>query len=170
MALATMWLGSLLANVDRPRARSVLDKAIELNDAVDRPWFAMVCAVVRARIGTEPMDAQFADRIQRAIAVPQEAGDAYMVLSFLDLYSQVLALGDRAEVAAVLHAAVVALAPHVSNPVSVAHRRETEERLAARLGEERLAELNAQGAALDYDGAVALAFAELDRVIANNKG
>ena len=64
-----------------------------------------------------------------------------------------------------LHAAVVALAPHVSNPVSVAHRRETEERLAAQLGDERLAELNAQGAALDYDAAVALAFAELDRVI-----
>jgi hypothetical protein len=126
---------------------------------------AATCAVVRARIGTEPMDAEFATRSRRAVAIFQEAGDAYMVLSFIDLYSQALASSDRAEVAAVLHAAVVALAPHLSNPVSVAHRRETEERLAAQLGQERLAELNAQGAALDYDEAVALAFAELDRVI-----
>ena len=123
---------------------------------------------IRDSIGTEPVDAQVAARIRRAVEIPQEGGDGYMVLSALDLYSQALAVGDRAEVAAVLHAAVVARAPHVSNPVSVAHRRETEERLAADLGEERLAELNAQGAALDYDEAVALAFAELDRVIANN--
>ena len=56
----------------------------------------------------------------------------------------------------------------MSNPISVAHRHETNERLLAQLGEERFAELTAHGATLGYDEAVALAFAELDRVIAND--
>jgi hypothetical protein len=41
-------------------------------------------------------------------------------------------------------------------------------RLLAQLGEERLAELAAEGITLDYDAAVALALAELDRIITND--
>jgi hypothetical protein len=55
----------------------------------------------------------------------------------------------------------------MSNPNSVAHRRETNERLLTQLDTERFAELTAHGATLTYEEAVALAFAELDRVITN---
>ena len=87
---------------------------------------------------------------------------------YLDIYAQALATTDRAESAAILSAAVGELAPHMSNPISIAHRRDTNERLLAQLGEERFAELTAHGATLGYEEAVALAFAELDRVIAND--
>jgi len=96
-------------------------------------------------------------------------GDSVSVFTFLNLYSQGLANTDRAESAAVLHASTE-LARHMANPISIAHRRDTHERLSARLGETRLAELTARGAALSYDEAVALAVAELDRVIAQDEG
>ena len=67
-----------------------------------------------------------------------------------------------------LAAAVGELAPHMSNPISIAHRQDTNERLLTQLGEERFAELTAHGATLGYDDVVALALAELDRVIAND--
>ena len=56
----------------------------------------------------------------------------------------------------------------MSNPISVAHRRETNERLLAQLDTERFAELTAHGATLGYEETVALALAELDRVITND--
>jgi hypothetical protein len=63
---------------------------------------------------------------------------------------------------------VAELAPHMSNPISVAHRREANERLLTHLDTERFAELTAHGATLGYDETVALALAELDRVIAED--
>jgi hypothetical protein len=54
----------------------------------------------------------------------------------------------------------------MSNPISVAHRHETNERLLTQLSEERFAELTADGATFGYEETVALARAELDRVIA----
>ncbi len=56
----------------------------------------------------------------------------------------------------------------MSNPNSVARRRANAERLLAHLGEERFAEVTAHGATLGYEEVVALAFAELDRVIADD--
>ena len=116
------------------------------------------------------MSPRWATEFRRAIALFHEEGDTAYALMDLDIYAQALANTDRAQSAAILSAAVGALSPHMSNPISIAHRRDTEERLLARLGEERLAELTAQGAALSYDEAVALAFAELDRVIAQDEG
>ena len=56
----------------------------------------------------------------------------------------------------------------MSNPISVAHRHETNERLLAQLDTERFAELTGHGATLGYEETVALARAELDRVITND--
>jgi hypothetical protein len=67
-----------------------------------------------------------------------------------------------------LTASVGELAHHISNPISVAHRRETNDRLLTHLGEQRFAELTSHGATLEYDEAVALAHAELARAIAND--
>jgi len=57
----------------------------------------------------------------------------------------------------------------MSSPISVAQLRETNERLLTQLDRERFAELTAHGATLGYDEAVALALAELGRVIANEE-
>jgi hypothetical protein len=108
---------------------------------------------------------QWATQLRTSLAVPFEAGDARMSMYHLDLLAQALAATDRAEPAALLAAAVAELAPHVANPISIAHRRTTNERLLSRLGAERLAELTTQGAALTYDQTVGLALAELDRAI-----
>jgi hypothetical protein len=109
-----------------------------------------------------------APRFRGVLDLAYENGDTRMVIAYLDTYTQALADTDRAEPAAMLRAAVAELAPHMSNPISVAHRRDTNERLLAHLGEERLAKLTADGATLGYEEAVALARAELDRVIAND--
>ena len=104
----------------------------------------------------------------KLLDLPYEAGDTSTVLMYLDIYAQALAATDRAETAALLATSAAELASHMSNPISVAHRHITNERLLAQLSEERLAELTAQGATLGREDAVALAFAELDRVIAND--
>ena len=91
-----------------------------------------------------------------------------MVLMHLEIYAQALAATDHAETAATLLASVAARSPHLANPISIAHRTETNARLRSELGDERLAELTAHGAALNYDQTTALAFAELDRVITND--
>ena len=90
------------------------------------------------------------------------------MFAFLDNYTQGLANTDRVESAAILHASLGELAPHLSNPISVAHRRETKETLRTQLGDERLTELETYGSTLGYDETVALALAELDRATANN--
>jgi hypothetical protein len=103
---------------------------------------------------------------RRGLDLADEGGDTGTLLLNLDVYVQALATTDRVESAAVLAAALVALSPHVANPISIDHRQQTNEQLVAQLGEERVAELTAQGATLGYEATVALARAELDRVIA----
>jgi hypothetical protein len=120
-----------------------------------------------ARMGTDAASPQWATRFRSGLDVIYEAGDTNFVLTYLDLYTQALLTTDRAEAAAMLNASVAELAPHMSNPISIAHQRDTEERLLAQLGTERLAELTIRGATLGYEETVALARAELDRVIAN---
>ena len=121
-----------------------------------------------ARMGADAASPTVGTQFRSGLDLAYEAGDTRLVLLYLDIYSQALANTDRAETAAMLSASVAELAPHMSNPISVAHRRDTNERLLTRLGEERFAELTAHGATLGYEEAVALAFAELDRVIAND--
>jgi hypothetical protein len=119
-------------------------------------------------MGVDAAGPKWATRFRSVLDVAYQAADTHMVLAYLDTYTQALANTDRAEPAAILTAAMAELAPHMSNPISVAHRRDTEERLLAQLGAERLAELTAHGATLGYEEAVALARAELDRAIAND--
>jgi predicted ATPase/class 3 adenylate cyclase len=169
LSLSAMYLGAALEIADPPRARSSFEMAIEHGTAVGAGTHVATPLAWLARMGTDASSPQWAARFRGNLDPVYEAGDTAYMVNALDLYSQALANTDRVESAAVIHAAVLQLSPHMSNPISVAHRRDTEQRLAAQLGEERFAELGARGAALGYEGTVALAFDELDRIIADNE-
>jgi predicted ATPase/class 3 adenylate cyclase len=168
MAITHFHLGGALEATDPARARSSLETAIEYGNAVGFEWIVGTSLAWLARSGTDTMSPQQEQQFRRGLDLAYEAGDTRVVLMFLDMYAQALATTDRAESAAVLTASVAELSPHMSNPISVAHRRDTNERLLTRLDAERLAELTARGEKLGYDEAVALALVELDRVTANN--
>ena len=168
LAAAETYLGGALETVDPPRARSVLATALEHASAVDHTQFVATSLSWLGRMGGAATNPEWATRLRRHLDFAYEAGDTSYVLTSLDMYSQALATTDRAETAAMLAASVGELSPHMSNPISVAHRRVTNDRLLAQLGQERFAELTAQGATLDLDDVVALALAELDRVIAKD--
>jgi predicted ATPase/class 3 adenylate cyclase len=163
---AAFYLGSALTPTDPDRARAVLDIALGFATTMElaNTGGAALAAFVRA--GGDAMSAQWALQFQRGIDVASESGDTQLVLLFLDTYSQALAMTDHAEVATMVVAAVADLSPHMSNPISVAHRHATSERLRERLGEERFAELTTEGSNLGYEEVVRLALAELNRVIA----
>jgi predicted ATPase/class 3 adenylate cyclase len=169
ITLSGSFLGAALEATDPPRARSVLETAIEHGTTVEVGSHLAMALAYLARISPDTMDAQWATQFRSILDIPYEAGDTRYVLMYLDMYTQALAKTDRAESATKLNAAVAALGPHLSNPISVAHRRDTNGRLLAQLGEEHFAELTAQAANLGYEATVALAFAELDRAIATGE-
>jgi predicted ATPase len=167
---AGSFLGSALATTDPSRARSLLETVIPYANAVGIGHLALMDLVGLARMGADSATPQWATQVRDGLDLAYETGATSVVLWLLDLYAQALAATDRAEAAAMLAAAVAQLSPHTSNPISIAHRRATNEQLITRLGEERFTELTAHGATLDYEQAVALARAELDRIIANTDG
>jgi hypothetical protein len=154
---------------DPPRARSFLETAREYAISVEITTIVTAIITYLGRLGADPTNAEWAAELRRGLALSYEAGDTRVVLMHVDLYAQALAATDRAEVAAQLTASVAELSLHMSNPVSVSHRRVTNERLLSRLGNERLGELTSRGATLGYEEMVALASTELDRVIAHGK-
>jgi predicted ATPase/class 3 adenylate cyclase len=168
MAQAGCWLGGALAATDPARARSILETAIEHGNAVGAGLTVNAAHGWLARLGGDAANPHWASETRSGLELAYEAGDTRSVLSYLDVYAQALATTDRAETAALLYASVAELASHTSNPISVAHRRMTNEQLLTQLDMERFAELAASGATLGYDAAVALALTELDRVIAND--
>ena len=168
MALAGTYLGAALATTDPARARTTLETAIEHATTVGSGSHVSAALTFLGRMGTDATGPKWATRFRSVLDIAYENGDTHYVVLYLDMYTQALANTDRAEPAAMLRAAVAELAPHMSNPISVAHRTEINERLLTQLSEERFAELTAHGATLGYDEAVALAFAELDRVIAKD--
>jgi predicted ATPase/class 3 adenylate cyclase len=168
IAAAGGYLGSALEATDPSRARATLETALEHANAVDQRQVAAACIAFLARMGAVAATPQWATQFRNGLDQAYEAGDTPWVLAFLDVYAQSLATTDRAEAAAVLAASVAEFAPHMSNPISVAHRRITNERLLTQLGTERFAELTTNGTTLDYDQAVNLARAELDRVVASD--
>jgi predicted ATPase len=168
IAVSGNFLGGALETIDPPRARSILETAIEHATTVGLGSHLATALAYLARMGADAAGPKWATRFRSVLDVAYQAADTHMVLAYLDTYTQALANTDRAAPAAMLCAAVAELSPHMSNPISVAHRRDTEERLLAQLGTERLAELTAHGAILGYEEAVALARAELDRAIAND--
>jgi hypothetical protein len=168
MAAAGTYVGGALETTDPPRAQAILQTALEHANSVDYTQFGGTCVAWLGRMGTAAANPQWVTKYRSGLEFSYESGDATFVLASLDLYAQALANADRVEAAAELSASVAELAPHMSNPISIAHRRITNQRLLAKLGEERLAELSARGASLAYDEVVALAFAEIDRVIAKD--
>ena len=166
--MSATWLGALLETADPPRARTILETAIEHATTINYGVYVAMPLVYLARMGTDARSPQWATQFRTSLDLAYDKGDTVNCLLLLDLYTQALATTDRAETAAVLAATVGELSPHTSNPISVAHRRDTNARLLTQLGEERLAELTAHGEALRYEDAVALARAELDRAIAND--
>jgi tetratricopeptide (TPR) repeat protein len=165
LSVSNAWAGGALRNVDPSRAEVALEAALEYGNAGEAlsitgtvlAWLAML----------KPMTSQQAEQYRQTIELMHEVGDTHLLLMYVDVYAQALATTDRAETAALLRAAINQLAPHMTNPISVTHRGEIDARLLAELGEERFAELTAQGATLDYDQTLALTFAELDRIIAS---
>ena len=170
IALSATYLGAALETTDPTRARSILETAIEHGTTVGPGTHLAMPLAWLARMGTDAVNPQWAAQFRSVFDLAYEAGDVVYVLAFIDLYAQALATTERAESAAVLSASTGALSPHMANPISVAHRRDTDERLLARLGEERFAELTAHGATFGYDETVALALAELDHAIAADDG
>jgi hypothetical protein len=168
IATAHLFLGASLIRTEPIRARAVLETAVEQAMVVGLVTISGPALSYLGRLGADLADPQWAGRFRDGLSLTYEAGDEAMVLMHIDLYTHALALTDRAEVAAVLAAAVAGHGLHLTNPISVAHRRMTRERLVSQLGEERLRELSERGAALNYDEAVALTFAELDRAIASD--
>jgi hypothetical protein len=162
-------LNGTLSGTDPVRARSVLQTAVDTGNTVGHEYWIVVASAFLARIGGTAQSPEWATQFRHGLDVHLESGDTGTVLVHLGLYADALATTDRAEAAALLSAAAAALAPHMSNPISIEHRRETRERLLAQLGEERFAELSAQGATLGSEEALALAFGELDRVIAEDQ-
>jgi hypothetical protein len=168
LAQAGAFLGGALETTDPSRARSILETAIEHGNSVGCGLPVNAARGWLARLGGVAGNPQWAAVTRSTLAQSYEAGDSRSVFAFLDNYTQGLANTDRVESAAILHASLGELAPHLSNPISVAHRRETRERLRTQIGDERLTELETCGSTLGYDETVALALAELDRVRANN--
>jgi predicted ATPase len=170
MAYGGLYLGGALEATDPTRARSALETALEYAKAVDYEQIAIGCLAWLGRMGADVATPQWAAQLRRGIDIMYEAGDTRGLMQHLDIYAQSLAVTGPAETAATLAASVAHLSPHTSNPISVTHRHTTNERLRTKLGDQRYEELAARGANLTYDQTVALALAELDRIIANTDG
>ena len=170
MGLSGFYLGGALETSDRPRARAVLKAAIDVMAPLRDGYMIASSLVSLARLGTEAANPTWASEFRSALDVAYEAGDLRGVLMALGMYAQALATTDRVESATMLLASVGELSPHMSTPIALAHNDEAERRLRSQLDAERFAELTARGATLGYEAAVALAFAELDRVISQDNG
>ena len=179
IAATLVALAGTLADRDPPRARSLLVESLQLRATLgfENPSEHTQGALVAARIGDWPLVLELTSR---GIGHLQWSGNRPYLAGVLNLIACAIAASD-AEAAAWLQGAARRLAPASASGVQTAHRpppaespsggtsflteirHRTTAALSHTLGEERLRELRAQGAASDEDHAVAHALDAIAR-------
>jgi predicted ATPase/class 3 adenylate cyclase len=159
-------LGGALMGRDPRRAREVLLEGVELGRLVGNDFFVGVSLGRIARIGADASDAIWARQFRAAIDTAVENDDRRNVAVMLDVHSQALVATGHYEPAAILFGYVQAHARHVTNPYSRLQTERVVPILHDALGGDQVGALRARGARFEQAEAVALARAELDRVIA----
>jgi predicted ATPase/class 3 adenylate cyclase len=179
-ALLTLALALVAEEPDQ--ARALLEEASELESTLGYENLStlVVSVSVTARLRSWPRTLRDASRYLRH-TLRSGSAISTSVLGVLNLTARGLA-EDRPEAAAVIQGAVVPIvrsfttgdgADAVGSAGQIGpldfvadYRREATQILAATLGEDRLRELRAQGAAMDADGACAYACREIDAYLA----
>jgi hypothetical protein len=179
IAATLVALAGTLADRDPPRARSMLVESLQLRATLgfENPSEHTQGALVAARIGDWPLVLELTSR---GIGHLHWSGNRPYLAGVLNLVACAIAASD-AEAAAWLQGAARRLAPASASGVQTAHRpppaespsggtsflteirHRTTAALSHTLGEERLRELRAQGAASDEDHAVAHALDAIAR-------
>jgi predicted ATPase/class 3 adenylate cyclase len=164
-SMARFAMGGALMQSDPRRAREVLLESIDIGREVGSTFFVGMALGRIARLAADASDPEWARQYLSALDAAVENGDRRQAAMLIDIHAQALMTIERRESSAVLTGYVRAHTRHVGNPYSrTAQERMTTE-LGAALGDAQFEALLEQGAALDFDGALALARAELDRVI-----
>jgi hypothetical protein len=118
-----------------------------------------------SRISADADDPVWAGQFRQVIDIAVDNGDRRIGDVLIDVHAQALVLTGRTEPAARLFGYVWEYSRHTRNPYSAATVERVRPLLRDALGDEQSEALLEQGAALDFQGAVALVRAELDRVI-----
>jgi hypothetical protein len=164
-SMARFAMGGALMERDPERARQLLLESIELGREVGNHFFVGIALGRVARMAGDASDPVWAGQFRDVIEIAVEHGDRRNANVLLDVHAQALVTVGRSEPAGMLFGYVQQHARHVENPYSKLSAERVVSDLTAVLGTERFDALRARGAALDFDDAVALSLAELDRVI-----
>jgi predicted ATPase/class 3 adenylate cyclase len=173
-------LAQALADRDPDRARALLQEALDLNASLgyQQTYELVGMTLVAARLADWCFTARLAGPTIRHL---HWMGERPMLTGIFNVSARALADSDP-EAAAVIQGAArtLALAVTTGSPKHgaasgtdtradffVETRRETTRRLIDRLGDDRRHELQARGAAMDGDDAVAFALAHLDMLLAH---
>jgi predicted ATPase/class 3 adenylate cyclase len=163
--MALFALGGALMQRDPNRARQLLLESVDLGRQVGNDFFVGMALGRIARIGADASDPVWARQFRDALDAAVTHDDRRNAVVLLDSYLQALVTTGRHEQAALLFGYVQEHARHVHNPYSKSAAERVLFALTTALGEAKLATLRIEGAALEFDQAVNLASAELDRAI-----
>jgi hypothetical protein len=191
-AIATnlLFLAQTMADDDPDRARALLDEAVALVTTLgyENPTELTTTVFIAARLGAWPLALRAASRAldhqlrSGGVGLSNLAGVLNLAARGLAEHRPEPAAAIQGAVRGVLHHLVpVAVAPNsTAEPADVppqpgnfgtfvtAIRRETTQMLIAALGDARLRELRAQGAAMDETQACTYARTHIDEYLANN--
>ncbi len=165
IGISTNLLAVLVVDEDPDRARALLRESLAASDS---PWVGNMrgTAVLRlARLEDTLDDPEWAQAFRPYLARVREAGDRRAAMILLESYSRALAEAGHAEVAGLLRGALEG--DMMVGSVSETERQRTDKWMTDALGEDRVTELHRRGALMSFDETLAVALAELDRVIAS---
>ncbi len=163
-SMARFALGGVLMQRDPHRARQLLLEQVEIGRSVGLHFFVGISLGRLARLGGDAVDRVWAAQFRDAVDLAVENGDRRNASVLFDTHGQSL-VAERPESAAKLLGHVGAHAHHVGNPYSRSTMTRVTSELRISLGADRYDALHAEGAAMDFNEAVELSRAELDRVI-----
>ena len=158
-------LGGALLRRDPDRARALLLEAVDLGRQVETDFWVGLALGRLVRIDAGALDGAWARRYRDAIDLGADNGDRRNVAVLVGILGEALWANGRGQPAAVLLGYMSAWGEHIGGPFVLAHYGRIAAELTEALGEELYRELSARGAAMEFAEVVALARAELDRVI-----
>jgi hypothetical protein len=164
-SMARFSLGGILMQSDPDRARALLLESIELGRQVGSDFFVGMALGRISRISADAKDPHWARQFRQAIDIAVDNGDRRIAEVLVDVHAQALVATGRTESAVRLFGHVWEHSAHIHTPYSAATVERVTPLLRDALGEEQFESLLEQGATLQFENAVALSRAELDRVI-----
>ena len=163
---ACFQLAGALLDRDPARTRALLLEAIDVGLQVGTDFWVGMALGRLARVDVAAVDPVWARQFRDAIGLAADQGDLRSFAGLLDLLAESLIALGRMEPAAVFVGYTRERGAHGTNPYWGPQAERINAQLVDELGDERVGELLRDGEAMTLADARALAFAELDLVIA----